>query len=248
MTAPVLAVSTSAATWSLWLGCDPRKDGELLSLSAPRGAPRDLVGAIDGLLQRAGCRAVDLRGLVADVGPGSFTSLRMGLATLRALAWGGALPVAVCGSLEALLAEACEGDPMQPAIATVAARRGWWYVATQGLGSLQDDARAPAVEAARWLAAWQRPHLVSHEDLLSALDALRGCGPAVTVNRAGALCEAPAATTPSARWLARQALQAPHTWRPPQAVLPVYLAASEAEIAAGVVLSDEAVSVDRIAV
>jgi tRNA threonylcarbamoyladenosine biosynthesis protein TsaB len=228
MNQPVLAISTSASRWSLWLGCDPWQDGEEVALTAPRGAPRDLVGAIDALMQRRGVAPADLRGIVVDTGPGSFTSLRMGLATVRALAWGAGLAVAPCGSLETLLAEARAGDRSRAVVAALPARRGWWYAASQGY----PDGHP--------LAAWQSPRLVSDDDWMAQVAAGTAAigGPA---DGHGAIATTVA---PSARWMARLALGADTPWLAAQEVLPAYVAASEAEVAAGLRLQEVAAGVE----
>ena len=66
------------------------------------GLPRALLEDVNELLLGADARPAELRRIVAGTGPGSFTSLRMGLAAARAL--GLALDVKVAGvsTLEAL--------------------------------------------------------------------------------------------------------------------------------------------------
>ncbi|HTV12355.1 MAG TPA: tRNA (adenosine(37)-N6)-threonylcarbamoyltransferase complex dimerization subunit type 1 TsaB [Acidimicrobiales bacterium] len=61
-----------------------------------------LMPAINDLCWRAGVHAGDLEAIVADVGPGLFTGLRVGLATAKAIANARGLPSAGVTSLEAL--------------------------------------------------------------------------------------------------------------------------------------------------
>jgi tRNA threonylcarbamoyladenosine biosynthesis protein TsaB len=79
-------------------------DGEVLAESVTR--PVALLEDIDAALRRGGVREAQLEGIAVGTGPGSFTGLRMGLATARALAF--ALDVAVAGvsTLDALAAGA----------------------------------------------------------------------------------------------------------------------------------------------
>ena len=58
--------------------------------------------AVDDLFKRSGLRAGDLDGVVADVGPGLFTGLRVGLATAKAIVMAGGLLAAGVTSLEVL--------------------------------------------------------------------------------------------------------------------------------------------------
>ena len=88
--------ATDAATCALVL------DGEPLAESVTR--PVELLADVDAALRRGGAREGQLDGIAVGIGPGSFTGLRMGLATARALAF--ALDVGVAGvsTLDALAA------------------------------------------------------------------------------------------------------------------------------------------------
>ena len=87
-------VATSALVW----------DGEVVGERATR--PVALLEDVDALLRRGGVRDSQLEGLAVGTGPGSFTGLRMGLATARALALALDLPVAGVSTLDALAAGA----------------------------------------------------------------------------------------------------------------------------------------------
>ena len=87
-------VATSALVW----------DGEVLGEHASRAVT--LLEDVDALLRRGGVRDSQLEGIVVGVGPGSFTGLRMGLVTARALAFALDLPVAGVSTLDALAAGA----------------------------------------------------------------------------------------------------------------------------------------------
>jgi len=79
-------------------------DGEVLAESVTR--PVALLEDVDAALRRGGVREAQLDGIAVGTGPGSFTGLRMGLITARALAF--ALDVGVAGvsTLDALAAGA----------------------------------------------------------------------------------------------------------------------------------------------
>jgi tRNA threonylcarbamoyladenosine biosynthesis protein TsaB len=61
-----------------------------------------LMVAVDRLLQDCGWTLKDLDGLAVSVGPGSFTGLRVGIATIKGLALALSLPVAPVPTLDAL--------------------------------------------------------------------------------------------------------------------------------------------------
>lgn len=61
-----------------------------------------LLPAIDRLLTRAGLRLIDLDGLACSIGPGSFTGIRVGIATCLGLRAATDLPVALVPTLEAM--------------------------------------------------------------------------------------------------------------------------------------------------
>ncbi|MGH7726384.1 MAG: tRNA (adenosine(37)-N6)-threonylcarbamoyltransferase complex dimerization subunit type 1 TsaB [Candidatus Eiseniibacteriota bacterium] len=65
---------------------------------------RHLLALIEETLAAAGRRARDLSGIAIDVGPGSFTALRVGLATARGLAHPFGTPIAGVTAFAALLA------------------------------------------------------------------------------------------------------------------------------------------------
>jgi tRNA threonylcarbamoyladenosine biosynthesis protein TsaB len=93
-------VATSALVW----------DGEVLGELASR--PVSVLEDVDALLRRGGVRDSQLEGIVVGIGPGSFTGLRMGLATARALAFSLDLPLAGVSTLDALAAGAPGATPV----------------------------------------------------------------------------------------------------------------------------------------
>lgn len=67
---------------------------------------------VDDLLRSAGLGRHDIEGLVVGIGPGRYTSLRMGLVTARALSFALDVPVAGVSTLDALAAGAAGALPV----------------------------------------------------------------------------------------------------------------------------------------
>jgi tRNA threonylcarbamoyladenosine biosynthesis protein TsaB len=93
-------VATSALVW----------DGEVLGELTSR--PVSVLEDLDALLRRGGVRDSQVEGLVVGIGPGSFTGLRMGLATARTLAFSLDLGLAGVSTLDALAAGAPGATPV----------------------------------------------------------------------------------------------------------------------------------------
>jgi tRNA threonylcarbamoyladenosine biosynthesis protein TsaB len=87
-------VATSALVW----------DGEVLGELASR--PVSVLEDVDALFRQGGVRPHQLEAIAVGTGPGSFTGVRMGIATARALALALEVPVAGVSTLRALEAGA----------------------------------------------------------------------------------------------------------------------------------------------
>jgi tRNA threonylcarbamoyladenosine biosynthesis protein TsaB len=120
-------VATSALVW----------DGEVLGELASR--PVSVLEDVDALLRRGGVRDSQLEGIVVGIGPGSFTGLRMGLATARALAFSLDLPMAGVSTLDALAAGAPGATPV------VDARRREVFALVDGAPVVLQPAELPVV-------------------------------------------------------------------------------------------------------
>jgi tRNA threonylcarbamoyladenosine biosynthesis protein TsaB len=91
---------------------------------------RDLLTAIEGLLERAAIGRDRLRGIGVAVGPGSFTGVRIGMATAKGLGFALDIPVEGLSTLEALArAAAGAGAGPGPVCAVLDAGRGEVYAA-----------------------------------------------------------------------------------------------------------------------
>jgi tRNA threonylcarbamoyladenosine biosynthesis protein TsaB len=89
----ILAFDTATSVTS----CALVRDGTLVGERTTNA--RSLLAATDELLEHAGLNSSDLDALVVGTGPGSFTSIRMGLATARGLGFALGLPVAGVSTL-----------------------------------------------------------------------------------------------------------------------------------------------------
>jgi tRNA threonylcarbamoyladenosine biosynthesis protein TsaB len=85
-------------------------DGEVLGERTTRAVR--LLEDVDALLRQGGARARDLDRIAVGVGPGSFTGVRIGLATARGLALALDLPVAGVSTLDVLAAGAPGATPV----------------------------------------------------------------------------------------------------------------------------------------
>jgi tRNA threonylcarbamoyladenosine biosynthesis protein TsaB len=130
----LLGIDTCGAMGSIALG---RLQNGALDLLGEKGIPGGelsvaLVQGIADLLTEAGIAVHDLAGITAVAGPGSFTGIRVGLATVKGLAEAANLPVVTLSRL-ALLA-----DEAQAPCAVLDAHRGQFYCGMYGNGELRE--------------------------------------------------------------------------------------------------------------
>jgi tRNA threonylcarbamoyladenosine biosynthesis protein TsaB len=114
----IIAIESASTDGSVALA---RPDGSLLAVdgwSADRRQGSELLPRLLALLAANGNRLGQATGIAVGVGPGSFTGLRIGIATAEALADGAGLPVAGVSTLQALLHHAPDA-----AVAVLDARR-----------------------------------------------------------------------------------------------------------------------------
>lgn len=100
----LLGIDTSTLTLSLALL--KRENGTLttvehVEVGPPKKQSEILPGAVGELLERHSLKVKDLSGIAVGLGPGSFTGLRIGLSTAKALAYSARIPLAGASSLGA---------------------------------------------------------------------------------------------------------------------------------------------------
>jgi tRNA threonylcarbamoyladenosine biosynthesis protein TsaB len=149
------AVDTATALGSVALF-----DGDVLVAEEARRVSNahgeSLMPMIDEVFRRAGLRPADVTRWCVDVGPGSFTGVRIGVATVKGIVLGTGAALVGVGSLEAMCAACFEAASSSThrsdavVVAAIAAIRGELYVGAPSLTPepvcLPPDAVAP------WLA------------------------------------------------------------------------------------------------
>ena len=106
---PLLGLDTSGAVTSLVLVTPSADDLFERSLPAASLPSESLVQGIAEMLSAASLSGPSLRGIVVGIGPGSFTGLRVGLATAKGLAMAAQVPLYPVSSLAVLAASAGPG-------------------------------------------------------------------------------------------------------------------------------------------
>ncbi|MEO9175418.1 MAG: tRNA (adenosine(37)-N6)-threonylcarbamoyltransferase complex dimerization subunit type 1 TsaB [Gaiellales bacterium] len=124
--------ATTVAAACVW------RDGAVLAEGERRGAhvAQEVLVLCEELMDRAGIAPAELDGVVGGVGPGSFTGVRVGLATARGLGLALSVPVAGASTLGALRAGAGESS-----VACIDARRSEVFAES---ADLRASARTPA--------------------------------------------------------------------------------------------------------
>lgn len=103
-----LGIDTATLRGSIALAAGERIESEV-RLEAGAWHARDLLERIDGMLQSSGHAAADLSGIGVAVGPGSFTGVRVGMATGKGMAYALGIGLTGLSTLEALALAARAG-------------------------------------------------------------------------------------------------------------------------------------------
>jgi len=116
----LLAIDVTGPGGGAALVFEGRVAAARLGEDEPRG--RGLAGLVRDLLKGAGIGARDLDAVVCGVGPGSFTGIRIGIATAGALAYAAGRPALGVGSLHGIAGNAPAGA--RSILVALDARRG----------------------------------------------------------------------------------------------------------------------------
>lgn len=123
----ILALETSSAVFSLAV----LSQGKIVAEKKGKSQgilSESIIPAIGQTLKRARLSLKDLDGFAVGLGPGSFTSLRVGLSTVKALSFALAKPVAGIPSFDALVEGAVDRKDFSHICALADARRNLFYV------------------------------------------------------------------------------------------------------------------------
>ena len=132
----VLALDTTSRQGSSAVAVDGRVVLEIASDASLPQAAR-VPGELQALLTRAGLTLKDVDAFAVAVGPGSFTGLRVGIATMQGLAFDAEKPLVGVSALDALAMIASEGGD------DVAGPAG------------QPGPKGPGLLTASWIDAWR---------------------------------------------------------------------------------------------
>ncbi|MDZ4170081.1 MAG: tRNA (adenosine(37)-N6)-threonylcarbamoyltransferase complex transferase subunit TsaD [Coriobacteriia bacterium] len=203
-----------------------------VSRVAPRKANTVLLSWVLEALEAADCAIGELEGIAVGRGPGSFTGVRIGVATAKGLAHGLGVPLWGTSTLDAIAWQAAIGG-VEGRLGVIGdAMRGEVYPALYELHGgrarrlTPDTVAAPEAVAAQWGAGEDIPTVLAGNGLLKHHEAFRAQLPDARV-----LTEElwhPDATGLIAAWVDDRARQG---WGEgdPATVLPVYTRLSDAE-------------------
>jgi tRNA threonylcarbamoyladenosine biosynthesis protein TsaB len=181
---PVLGIDTATSEGSIALA----RDGHIVAGSRlrERGAhAQNLLVRIDALFLDAGLKASELVGIAVSVGPGSFTGVRVGMATAKGLAYALGIGLLGISTLEALARAVLNSLEEKPRsiCPVIEAGRGEVYAAlfraaTGGVQRLEPDRSWHPGELARSLTEGT---VLAGDGSGTVLQAAGGVGPPMAV-------------------------------------------------------------------
>jgi tRNA threonylcarbamoyladenosine biosynthesis protein TsaB len=164
----VLGIDTSTSIGSVAILRDDDVIADATGAAVHHGS--DLLPMIDAACARAGIAPRELDAIAVGAGPGSFTGLRIGMATAKGIAFAAARPLWAVSSLAAL----APGRRAGLVCAALDARRGEIYAGLYRDGALVEPER---VIAPGELAAWAGDHARFAGDALAAHPSLAALAP-----------------------------------------------------------------------
>ena len=223
----ILAIETATLAGSAALLDGDRVIGQSLLDIALTHSER-LMAMVDHLLRDCGWDVARLEALAVSVGPGSFTGLRVGIATAKGLALARGLPVAPVPTLDALASNLPFAD--SPVCPLLDARKGEVYLSLyRWNGDRMDRQWEYLALSPRAAAERLAPPVIVIGDGVPA------CRPFLAHLGAGLRVAPPTHTAPSAAvvgWLGGRMLESGRAVGA-EALEPLYLRPSAAELRAG---------------
>jgi tRNA threonylcarbamoyladenosine biosynthesis protein TsaB len=218
------------------------RDGVLLEVSTgdvTKAHAERLPGELTTLLARHACRLQDVDLFAVAAGPGSFTGLRIGIASMQGLAFATERPVIGISALDALAraagpAAVAAGAPLVGA--WMDGQRGEVFAALYRCVSGADgevvrealgeaSVGAPGDVAAEWIAAGNRAIMFVGDGALRYRDVLESFA-----GLAAAVVEPVPALAPEIGALAVESFARGGTFHP-HAIVPIYIRRTDAELA-----------------
>jgi tRNA threonylcarbamoyladenosine biosynthesis protein TsaB len=226
----ILALDTTRREGSVAVA----RDGTVLHESAGDPAVTHgerLPGDVAHALGQAGLAIEDVDLLALAAGPGSFTGLRVGVATVQGLAFARGLQVVPVPTLEALARAASESGAASGLTAVwMDAQRGEVFAAIYDAGGRE----VVAPQSARPLQVLDRWSAREHAIRLADIDLFFGDGAAryeIAIRDALGPHASVADAPPLAGTIARMAFAQPHRAVAPHAIVPIYVRRPDAELA-----------------
>jgi tRNA threonylcarbamoyladenosine biosynthesis protein TsaB len=225
----VLALDTTTRQGSMALA----RDGAVVATFEGDAAithGERLPGDLQRLLSANGCGIPEVDLFAVASGPGSFTGLRIGIATMQGLAFANNKPLAGISALDAIYdAVSPQPSALRPAVEVAVwmdAQRGQVFSAVYKDGDVLEGALVdkPAEILARWAREDRQPGIFSGDGALAYRDLIRATLPDARV------VDPLPPLAPSIALLAEAELQRQGA-SSPDAIRPVYIRRSDAEIA-----------------
>jgi bifunctional N6-L-threonylcarbamoyladenine synthase / protein kinase Bud32 len=172
----VLAFDTATEVIAIGLGRWPDAEGDLalevdaeLEIDLPRAANAQLLPAVRGLLAESSLEAGDLDAVVVGRGPGSFTGVRIGVASAKGLAQGLGVPLYGAGTLDAIAWRFARHDGLVGVVADAMRQEVYPALFRCGGGRVErlepDRVITPEEAARRWAAEIAEPLVLAGNGL-----------------------------------------------------------------------------------
>ncbi len=228
----VLALDTTTRQGSVALA----RGGSILASGAGDAAMTHgarLPGDLARLLDAHGLRIADVDLFAVAAGPGSFTGLRIGIATMQGLALGNGKPLAGISALDAIFDSLHSLSPLPSALSPVSdvavwmdAGRGQVFSAIYANGGAAEAALVdkPAAILARWASERTLPRVYAGDGAIAYADLIRAAVPGAHI------VDPVPPLAPSVARLAEAHVRQ-HGPASPDAVRPVYIRRPDVELA-----------------